>query len=198
MRTHNEPNFTFYWGKIKEYVAKMLMERHPVGSVYITNTNSNPSSYLGGTWTLIKRVFENKTVDNVITWSATNVVSGSGQCAFWLRDTRVTFRIRFTNKVAVSDTTLVMGTIDLSKIGMNGLYYGTYVALDDTANSGIMMDIQNVDGEIQLRTIDVVGGGTVAASTLSSPQIIVQGEIMFNTGSILDSACNEFHWQRTA
>lgn len=198
MRTHNEPNFTFYWGKIKEYVAKMLMERHPVGSVYITNTNSNPSSYLGGTWALIKRVFANKAVSDAVTWDSDNVVSGSGQAVFFVRDTRVTFRIRFTNKVAVSDTTLVMGTLSLSKVGITGVYYGVYMASDDTANAAIMMDIQSVNGETQIRTIDVACGGTVAASTSTNPTVTVTGELIFDTASIADSACNEFHWQRTA
>ena len=197
MRTHNEPNFAFYWGKIKEYVAKMLNARHPVGSVYITKTNSNPSSYLGGTWVLISKSFTTQEVSDAITWDASNVVSGSGAAVFLLRGEKIAFRIRFTNKVAITSSSLTIGTIDVSKIGLTGIYYMQFLGGDDTANAAVLCDINTVSDVASLRTLGNIGG-TISASAATSPTITACGELLFNQSAMLDSMCGKFYWQRTA
>lgn len=174
---------------------------YPVGSVYITTTNTNPSSYTllgGGTWTLIKRVFGNMRADNPVVFNTANTVSGSTSSTFFLRDTSVKFRLRFTNKVALSDTSVTIGTLDLSYVGLTGAYYSTYIATDDTGNAGVMIEINSSGGTATIKAIDVAGGTSIAASTSTSPTITFCGELYFDTSSMRDADCNEFHWKRTA
>ena len=173
---------------------------YPVGSVYITSTNTNPSNNTllgGGTWELVKKGFKVTDVTDAVTWDTTNVVASSGQSVFFLRDERISFRLRFTNKVAIADTTLTMGTINAAKIGLSGCYYISFFAVNDTANTAVAMDINNT-APFAIRTIDVVGGGTIAASTSTSPTITVEGEMLFGQGSMVDSMCDKFYWKRTA
>lgn len=172
---------------------------YPVGSVYITDSNTNPSTILGGgTWTLIKRVFANKNVQDAVTFNTTNTVSGSTSSVFLVSDTRISFRIMFTNKVELNDTAVNIGTLDISKLGISSFYYGRYMAVDDTGNAGVIIEINN-NSPYNISVSDVVGASrTIAASTATSPTITLMGSIEMATGDILNSACNEFHWHRTA
>ena len=174
---------------------------YPVGSVYITNSNVNPSNNAllgGGTWTLIKRVFAIMRADNPVNFNTTNTVSGSTSSTFWIRGQSVKFRMRFTNKVALSDTAVTIGSLDLSYVGLTGAYYATYIATDDTGNAGAMIDINSTEGYATIKVIDVVGGTSIAASTSTTPTITLCGELYFDTSSMRDADCDEFHWKRTA
>jgi hypothetical protein len=170
---------------------------HPIGSVYITSTNTSPASYLGGTWTLITKEFTNTEVSNAVTWNATNVVSGSGAAVFLMRGNRITFRIRFTNKVAITSSTLAIGTINVSKLGITGIYYEQFLGGDDTANASVLFDINTSNGVASLRSLANIGG-TISASTATSPTITACGELLFNQSAMVDSACDKFYWKRTA
>ena len=35
---------------LEQYIKQLLLASHPVGAIYITTTNTNPATFLGGTW----------------------------------------------------------------------------------------------------------------------------------------------------
>lgn len=166
---------------------------YPVGSVYISSANTNPSGTLGGTWKLIHKRFAYKVVENPITFNTTNTQSGASTAV--MNGESIELRITFAPKVELNDSNIAIGQLNLGSIGLSGKY-GEYVSFLADGGNGIA--IMNVSNTGAISTTDVItktSGGTIPAST-SAGQARVS--VMFAQTSMLDSFCDEFHWQRTA
>ena len=63
---------SLYWGggTLKDYLREVI---YPIGSVYIINTNTNPSTKFGGTWQLIDKEYSAKIDRLDATIDTTNV-----------------------------------------------------------------------------------------------------------------------------
>lgn len=171
-----------------------LAEKHPVGSVYVTNTNVNPSSYLGGTWSLFDKQFAATSGNASFTRNTTNFSS------ITLHVTReghnLTFSGTATSAVSISNTNLEVLTQTLSS---NGSSYGssdniTFIGQCDSANAIVLMDI---DGDGRMRTLNVVVRGT-GTSIASGSVISFNVTIPCSAGDLVDSFCDKFYWKRTA
>ena len=176
----------------------------PVNSVVCMATNTNPSSYLGGTWELIDKEFSsyynytdtsNFTKSNVITSVTDPVISRSGHS--------VTLKITFVNTNALSGTNTTVGTWDWSKVGISAIGY-TQVFIGLAEGYGILqMDIASSTGV--MRVIDVVARtGSVSGSTSSNSPIAAgvtcyaEATFTVDKSRMLDSACDKFYFKRTA
>ena len=64
-------------GLINNIFKKIADTWYPIGSYYITKTNTNPSSIVGGTWNLVHKTFKQDTTynnpNNCFTFNTTNV-----------------------------------------------------------------------------------------------------------------------------
>lgn len=165
---------------------------YPVGSVYISNTNVNPGSVLGGTWSLIhKRFAEASIVNEAVTWNTTNTSSQAS--AFVLRGETITFRLQFQNAVDLSDTTVELGTINMAKIGLSGKYSQQFLFTND-GGGGVAIVVISDTGAIS--SIEAIGKSTGTMPSGQNGQIT--GTFMFAQNAMLDSFCDEFHFKRTA
>lgn len=168
---------------------------YPVGSVYVTSTNTNPSSTLGGTWTLTDKEFAyaSFSIPDVFTANTTNCTSLKGTI---IRNNHFfTVYFTLTPKVAITDTTLAMGTFNLASIGASAINSQAYSSMTDGGNSVFTFTI-NASGT--LSTTDVLSRGSSTASLSKDYTPVGYCVIPVTASQMVDSACSRFFWKRTA
>ena len=166
---------------------------YPIGSVYISNTNTNPSESLGGTWSLIHKRLAYKVVEDPVTFNTTNTQNGDSVAV--LNGEVINLRLTFAPKVELNDNTIEIGQLNLDSIGLTGKYgeYASYI--NDGAGGMALLYVSNT-GVIQTQeVINKTGTGTMAATTSTGQARLT---LMFAQTSMVDSFCDEFHWVRTA
>lgn len=176
--------------------AALIDALYPVGAVYATGSNVNPSGTLGGTWELIHKRFRRRTVSNCGTWNNTNTkyLDGSPRFADATIDgERVQIRLVWFNKVKYADASLPIITLDLSMLGLSGIYQQFAIAQAPNLDSVLPLSIAN-NGIITL-TDTIYKDST---PTALNSQCSVTFDLQFEPASMLDSACDEFIWKRTA
>lgn len=177
-------------------------DAYPVGSVYITSTNSAPT--VGGTWTLIDKEFTPTTAtqisvgtgsSNDFVLNSTNTTSMSAWVSrhghsIMLSVNAITF------KVAVSGTNLTLGTFNLSNLGASEATVSPIImGWSDGAHAIVGMTINRTSGVMQSQDVVVRGTGTSIAAGSSA---VFTVELPCDYQYMTDSLCNKFYWRRTA
>lgn len=187
----NMKNHSNEWGTVFDLI-------YPVGSVYVTNENVNPKSKFGGEWTLINKEFAYSWVSSGFTFNSTNTQSGA--FAAILKGHTIELRLTWQNKVAISDNTVTIGTLNSSAIGLDSSGVHT------TYNTGF----NDYLGGIGMFCLSWSSGtGTLvvwdwATRSTSYPTTTGQGCNMSFTflaqshENMLDSFCDKFYWKRTS
>ena len=189
----------------------LLNQMYPVGAEYITATNMNPGTWLGGTWELFDKEFEDKIfthssgVLSGITWNSTNVAanSSSTQRIIGVRRSGHTLKVyaSWYAKTAMKDGEIQWFTMALSTFGINkGVFANHQGTINDTGAAIGMSNLSlfNAATSITYTTDDWVTRGT-SLSTSTSYWLGTSFEILPDSlNDMLDSACNRFYWRRTA
>ena len=170
-------------------------EVHPIGTVIITSTNTNPSSNLGGTWELIDKEFESEASDSNNMFSANSNNCELTSYYYTRSNHSIQIRLYFTNKVALSDTTVNLGNFDLENIGVTGLPFGlnNLLGSSDGGNAIFISTLDYSNGELDV--IDIIGKNESIAAN-SSCRLLFDVEINYNR--MIDSFCDKFYWKRIA
>ena len=162
---------------------------YPIGSVYITNTNSSPSSYLGGTWELIDKEFSSAVFTNPFTFSS--YAEDGGVYA-----TRGGHAIEITGyitpKSAIAPSTILC-TFDYETLGITK-FYATQriVAYSSSGNILGMFYIESGTGNLVFAATQTSGQSWPVRGAFFDVTAVIPMDLM------LDSACNKFYWKRTA
>lgn len=171
---------------------------YPVGSVYCSSTNVNPSESLGGTWELVDKGFKAGTTET--TQEATEYLS-----AFKIASVRngntIRLRLNVTTAKDIGETTVSLGTVDLAKHGLikdsTGFFpYTVYsgVAMSDGANAVILIYFTS-NGVLQTADCFTSDGiHTLPAGTPFYYDVVLP--VM--PSQMLDAFCDKFYWKRTA
>ena len=180
-------------------VSVLQGQLYPVGSTYITSTNTNPSSVLGiGTWELYDKEFiPTKTAENVSSSVTRNTTNASAIDLYCTREGhQIAFTGYLTSAVTISNTNLEMAvSITLSDLGASGFTFSPVLnAQSDSKHAIVLMDMDKSTG--RLRTLDVVvrGSSTEIAATSG---ITFQAVVLCDYTEMVDAKCNKFYWRRT-
>lgn len=170
---------------------------YPVNSTYVTSTNENPSSYLGGTWTLYDKQFSYKYFSGKTDDSPFTPTSNTSSYNLYLHRYGHELHMKFsiTPAVDITDTAILLGTLDYDTLGVVKLPYTISVpAQCDGGNSIVMMQLAHETGE--LKTLDAIGDTNHAMASGKELVYIISTTIA--PVNMKDSACDKFFWKRTA
>lgn len=165
---------------------------HPVGSIFITSTNTNPNSLgLSGTWELIDKGFKSATGTNGYTRNTTNCTEITQ--FHWTRSGHsITLNIRFTNKVQIADNALTMFTVDYETLGITRMTYNYFgVFWSDLARCLGFFTL--TASSANFNTVDMIPDNYISAGRTDN-----SAAISFNVPMeyMLDNACDKFYWKR--
>ena len=168
---------------------------YPIGSCYTTSTNTNPSSTLGGTWELIDKQFMGTTITSSgFTINTTNVTS-LNHCYIARYSHTIEFSISLKLKVALADTSLELGTLNFSTIGISRFFASPYIVGNcDGGNGFSNAYITNTTGVLtHLDCVTKAANGSLAAEN----NLMYHFCVNIPDSYMLDSACDQFIWKRT-
>ena len=173
--------------------AEIIDYTHPVGSVFITNTNTNPSTLLGcGSWTLIDKEFTPSSGSSTDLFAAAELVENGG--TYVVRGGH-TIRIRqlVTPYVALDDTDFVLGSFIWTQMGVNNIAADIIdkVAYADGANGGIVCYVSRESGVLTSRDI-------FDAAATTDKKFYLELVIVVDHTRMIDTFCNKFYWKRTS
>lgn len=164
---------------------------YPIGSIYVSNTNENPGSKLGGTWELVDKEFSNIYTSSIGFEPSSNIKNATA--AFSRSGHTIILNLAFTTNTELTDTTVLLGTINYEEIGVSRLTSNSRaVGFCDSGNSVLMLVAHYSSGE--LNCVDVVGSSSVAQDLTCYATFPFQ----FVSDYMLDEACDKFYWKRTA
>lgn len=174
--------------------AVNLGKSHPVGSVFVTNTNQSPADILKfGSWTLIDKEFKSQSRTATVTRNTGNFSALSVTSLY--DGHSITFVGTMTSSVSISNTNLEVLTQTLTNNGVSALPTSIpFIGYSDGAHAAVLMDIDTAG---RVRTMDVVVRGT-ATSIASGSSITWSVTCPCVYTAMQDSFCDKFYWQRTA
>lgn len=170
----------------------------PVGSVYVTNTNTNPYKLLGrGAWTLIDKGFASAHISSTTSGEyfapAENCVNGGTHIIRGGNSIRIRQAIK--PELAMEDANhMVLGSFYWENIGVTDMVTGLFegLAYADGANSGIVYRVAWDTGDItQVDTFDL-------ATVPSDVTFYLDFTIVADKSRMIDSYCDKFYWKRTS
>ena len=165
----------------------------PVGSCYTTNTNSSPANYLGGTWELIDKVFEDVLLTDTDTNTLFTPTSNTGGYSITaLRGGHsIRFRIDIAPTIVFTDSAFELGTLNLTEFGVNSFAVSYYsLPLQGDAGNGSAM--LNVSHNGVLTVTDIVKTNTV------NKDMSTNFFSVFRKNNMFDEAYNQYIWKRVS
>ena len=169
---------------------------YPIGSKYITKTNENPSSYLGGTWTLVEKNMKYHSgdiIDDTKYFTKSSDVS-SYQLYYVVKDNSYFIRLKIMPSAALNENEISLGTLNFEALGFTRISYTSgYLPLMTDTGNGIAMLQLAYEGEIKV--VDIISKSSATSLPANVNYYVVANGII-NDAYMLDEYCDEFVWER--
>lgn len=201
---------------------------HPVGSIIITNTATNPGATAAGTWELVDKDFKNGYVDITRNWTQTvpGYVAAGAATLSWgkmMRNGHTIFLqlwlVTSTDNGFISlnpDSDINLGILSRAACGLDETKQeGSFIISAErdiamavtpeyTSQAGTTVKTNYYPVCINFRgdgLFSIAGTTVSAGGGLSLPDgtlICVSTAVQADWRGMLDSACDKFYWKRTA
>lgn len=184
---------------LKEYVDKsQLFELvYPVGSIYVTSTNTNPKSILGGTWELTKKEFKDaqgNSSSNLFNKDTTNTDTFS---VYYRRaGNTLTVRLLIKTLVDVGDGSIAYGTLDLAALGVSSLAPYTLSMIPRGSEAGLFVITCTTTGKIS--SVDVRPKSNTGTTIAAGSSFYFCESFNLRSTDMIDSFCDKFYWKRVS
>lgn len=212
---------TAVWDDNKYPSAKAIVDKintaipdtveHPVGSILITSTNTNPGTDLGfsGSWILVDKAF--KTSISSIGGPGNEFSTGNTGFSLSYEDAiRSDHTLMLRLGVYVSDNadkTVPQGQSALNMINLNLTRYGVYglsyvpvndiaFAKNDTSSAASCAVCYDLDSNGVLSLKDVLTGGSSTHTLSKNMRIHINATMQISQDAMMDSFCDKFYWKR--
>ena len=179
------------------------MINYPVGSIYITSTNTNPTTLgIPGTWELVDKKFKDVRIDGLALWS--NNTSKFSATSLICKRTEHLLDINLTGTTAATytdDENVSLGNLTLSSnLGVTGSVHRNYF-LGSVEAAGALLTAQwyagiGLDDRIAIADIITNTHGNVSLPTGS--EIKTHFSHIFGMDEMVDSVCDKFYWKKTS
>ncbi len=174
-------------------MAEIFNATHPVGSVFVTNTNTNPANILGrGAWTLIDKEFTPSTANTTDFFNAAELITNSG--GYLIRGGH-SIRVRqlVTIDVQADDNDLLLGSFIWTQMGIENIAADMIerMSFADGANGGIVYYVANASGNVTVKDV-------FDAPSTSGKRFYLEFVIVVDHSRMIDNYCNKFFWKRTS
>lgn len=177
----------------------------PVGSVYVTRTNSSPASTLGGSWALFDKEFAPFSSFDTgsggevsFNNSYANPNSGDQQVNVERSGHSIWIRFRMTNTSQIGEDEVRLCTVPLSYMGGEPSVNIPICLLSDTANGHVYGQLkangEMVTDDVLARSGTSISGTLASGNTFSGVAVYTYGDIDYMD----DSLCSKFYWRRTS
>lgn len=178
---------------------KLINIAHPIGSILITATNTNPASTIGGTWVLVDKAFKFAYFDAALNeadfWTNTNA-SLKQYSNILINDHEISLRLNIWLDIQLDDSELELGKLNVAACGITEFSHTIFsdVSISDGGNCTVAYKLSQ-DGTISVLEVLNLDGTHSMDSGQNFYINLVQP--IYHT-KMIDSFCDKFYWKRTA
>ena len=189
--------------KVNNILKKVRQTYYPVGSYVITRTNINPKTFLKiGEWELKdKRLDPARIPQDMVTFNTTN--TQNGRHAFFTNGRNIWLKLQWITKVALSDDTLPIVTIDFTKLEKEP---NTLPLISGVGRMGFLVGVPSalmcnwtITNQVAtIQVLDVIHRQGTRSFTNTSyyTYITLPMRIDPTFFNFKDQLCNQFYWLR--
>jgi len=169
---------------------------YPVGSTYITDTNTNPNTILGfGEWELYDKEFAKCAEKVSDTVPGCYTLNNASATQIWASRAGHHLHIEHhtTTNVVLNDTSYNLITLDLTKLGVYRLNHTFYHFGNTDGGNGIAQcRFSTVGVFVSDDVVTKAANGTIPSGAVVCANV----DSIIGPDNMIDSFCDKFYWRR--